>query len=282
VSNIDTPGDDIGFAYYATLERDDTDGSGQVVLYRKRTGGGGGDLVKTMAAASTTLNEDTAYRIRVQIANQLSTGDPQIKVYLDGTQVVLIKDSGFSALDVGTDGTVVDPTSNKIPSGPGEALYLSIPDTVGHTIAVTDWKEESASTSDDLPEQNQASISVLSETAAATGTLTVPIDWDIELVRGQEARAMQFEGGYVYTNVARSLQRRRWSVRQAAALESEVTELRAFWDSHRGSEIPFSWTPPNASATVYVHFVGDTLTDREKAPGVYDFGFDLEELTDGA
>lgn len=276
--NQSTVGVDPEECYYAWIARDDVGATATIELWRKKT------THRRMAYASATINQTTNYTFRLVVTNTAEpTVYPELKVYLDGVQVILVKDSTTfpSGLIVDASGTVTDNTSAGILSGVGEGLVMELPDSGTRTVTVDAWAQGAGAITGTVAEQNQLSISVGAETDGSTGTLTVPIDWDVEVTRSGARLQHELEHGYVYRGVVRNFRRRVWTVRSSAATETEVDTLTAFFESHRGPEVPFGWVTPEGD-TVTVHFREDFLATRLRAPGVYDFEFSLEELTDGA
>lgn len=127
-------------------------------------------------------------------------------------------------------------------------------------------------------EAEQLSIPVSTECDGVTGTLTLPADWPVREIHERYVVVHPFESGHRYRN-ARALGKRRiWEIEADAQAVAETDTLRAFFDSHDGTEIPFTWTTPQPRAEVVtVRFQDDTLKDELRAPTVGGFSFRLEE-----
>ena len=74
-----------------------------------------------------------------------------------------------------------------------------------------------------------------------------------------------------------SRSRGRWTIGNEAATASEATTLKSFWDSHKGAEVPFSWTTP-AGASITARFVVDSLSVEQVTPSVFRWSVQLEEV----
>jgi hypothetical protein len=148
----------------------------------------------------------------------------------------------------------------------------------------------------------QASIVVAGE-GAAVGALNTASPgalgitgggvWEVEVEVTIESslpiRRTRFDSGHTYTSPASSKARRRWRVIVRAADLSIYQSLQAFYNSHNGMEIPFSFVVPvmddgteaghtaEAAETVVAWFASDAMEIREIGPEVYDIGFSVEE-----
>jgi len=60
------------------------------------------------------------------------------------------------------------------------------------------------------------------------------------------------------------------------ATEGQARDVRLAFQA-AGTTKAVNWIPPKATAIVEVLFIEDTLEIEEKAPGVYDIRFELEE-----
>jgi hypothetical protein len=137
-----------------------------------------------------------------------------------------------------------------------------------------------------------AAVGALNTSAGALG-ITGGGVWEVEVEVTIESswpiRRTRFDSGHTYTSPASSKARRRWRVIVRAADLSIYQSLQAFYNSHNGMEIPFSFVVPvmddgteaghtaEAAETVVAWFASDALDIREVGPEVYDIGFSVEE-----
>jgi len=119
---------------------------------------------------------------------------------------------------------------------------------------------------------------VSSETDGATGTLTLPASWGLEVIEEWDSIESEFELPQYRQGLARqSRSRRRWKASSSATASSnEEGDLRDFWNDH-GQDVPFTWTPPGEAAAITAHFSSD-YTRVLRGPGVEGFEIEIEEL----
>ena len=134
------------------------------------------------------------------------------------------------------------------------------------------------------------------ELNTAIGALAVPGlgVWDVE-ARVQMTdifpiRAIYFDSGHTYGSPINSKHRRTWRVQITGMDLSVYQALQAFYNSHNGIEVPFTFVVPitndgsafdsiaGTTETVFAWFVEDALTVNEVAPQTYVAAFTLEEL----
>lgn len=266
--------------YIARALRDDTSGSATVTLFRRQTGTAAFEQLAT-ASASIALDTWKTLRFSVEDVTGPNFGHPdtpQLKVYLDATQVVLVAPSSpILGVFFDANGTVWDETAARIGSGNGEGFGVLMPTSGTRAIRLDAWAQGGTATPGTTPEDEQVSIAVGAESDGATGTLTIPADWPVREVVERYVRVHRFESGHSYRN-ARALDGRQvWEIEAAAQDVDDLDALRAFYDSHKGVEIPFTWTtPPPRSETVTARFMDDSLEDALRAPTVGRYRFRLE------
>jgi len=229
-----------------------------------------------------SLGTGVWYTLRAEVTPAASTGNPEIKVYVDGIQVVLmLASSAPNGWEVDSAGTVTDGSTNQITSGPDEGFVLSATDPTGGDILVDEFNPAGPGSggpgTGGTLEQDMLSVAVSAQSDGATGTLSVPADWPVteEVEWGQIEH--RFETDRSYKAVLGGEARYTWEIVARAQDVAEMATLRAFFNSHRGTEIPFTWTPPGKSA-ITVHFAEPSLFSGLAGPGVATYKFVLEKV----
>ena len=207
--------------------------------------------------------------------------------------------------------TVVEPDP-LVSSGRAEGFWFLCnqpqtttgPATVFEDFRFKDWKELSLVTDPGgyTAPDAQASIAVSGEGTPSGslnvtgGALAIAGDgvWDVESQVDVEffypIRKMQFDSGHTYGSPINSANRRRWRVRIKGMSLTVYQSLQSFFNSHNGSETPFTFKVPipddgtasgstaEATETVYGWFSDDTLVVDEVTYRTYDVAFSVEEL----
>ena len=195
---------------------------------------------------------------------------------LNASQVVLAAEA-VSGIQANAAGTVFDNSSERVTSGKAEGFRVYVPDGT-KKVFVDAWEEQALTNPSTSPEDDQASVVMLTESHDDTGqTLTVPLSWPVEEGRPYVVNAATADDGYGSRWLRYPTSRRFWVVQANAATTTERNTLRTFWADHKGTEKAFSWVTP-AGETVKVHFADDALATALIGPGVHRFAFTLEEL----
>ena len=132
-----------------------------------------------------------------------------------------------------------------------------------------------------------SSVAMQAEDYGATGTLSLDLSWPVVETSKWLKESIEAETGHVMVFARQSKRRRSWSVAAANSTPAQRAYLLSFFESHKGAEIPFSWSPPTthpaqATETVTVRFTDQDLKSTLSDPGVESFSFSLEEVFDGA
>jgi hypothetical protein len=280
--------------YQVRVEYDGTVPRWDVSLYRTRLAFSQPVLLlKKTGFAGLTLG--TAFTLRFS-ALSLAIPTPQdgytsLAVYINGVQVTWDVGAGNyldggvtppgAAIDftVAASGTVVDKKSTRIQSGYGEGFVgYSSTATSGSGVVYFDTFENGAGSGDiDVPERDQATITVPGESDAASGTFSVPYEFGVQEDDRRSVFAHEFDSDHRYVAVRQSRSRGRWRLGNNAALASEVTTLKSFYAARKGAEVPFSWTTPAGEAIV-VRFVNDSLSVEQITPSVFRWSAEFEEV----
>ena len=218
-------------------------------------------------------------RARVEAVGGAAHNDAaKISIWLNGSAITGLEREDIDGIVIDSDGAVVDDTSERLLEGTGEGFYVKVADITGGNKTYIDNWGQGALTSNDTPENEQASIAVSSETDGATGTLTLPASWGLEVIEEWDSIETEFELPQYRQGLARqSRSRRRWKASSSATASSnEEGDLRDFWNDH-GQDVPFTWTPPGEAAAITAHFSSD-YTRVLRGPGVEGFEIEIEEL----
>lgn len=271
-----------GYLFQVSTDDGGTFATGRYELWRIASSGTSALLI---AEGTPTILVDTDYTVALQAFNAAdASGNPDgvvvLRAFLDGVQlgITLTADAIAAGLADGGGGVLLDNTSGAIRTSTGEGFRVA-----GYTgergTFVDDWTELALENEVGTGEEDQATISVLSETWDHTAeTLTLPPYWLVEETATTEVDAFEFELGHVRRSPRYSDDRRTWAVRVSACADAERGALLDFWDEHEGMEKAFDWTPPLESDPVVVHFATDELGLILRNPGVTSFEFDLEQL----
>jgi hypothetical protein len=278
--------------YEINVRHDEGSLAGRVYLRRWHASG----THTLIAEAAQTIALDTDYALRLKVYNIPDSGGNQdgivvIEAFLDAgstgtiasTQIALVAASPPAAgvQIVGT-GTVWDSGTNRVVSGSGEWFRATsgFAGTGSRRTLIDAWHEESLTTTPGDPEGEQATIAVSSETTGhLTGTeWTNDYDWPLEERLTARRRDFQFDSGQPATLLLDEQVRRVWMISANATTEAQRDELRTLWTSANGTELSFEFTPPDETAVVKVHFTSPALDTVLKAPGVYGFSFEIEQV----
>jgi phage-related protein len=103
-------------------------------------------------------------------------------------------------------------------------------------------------------------IAVLGEGSAVS---SLPIEPTYAVTTQQQfwTALIPFEAGYAQTFARFQTSRRRWELQFENLTQNDEATLRSFFNSHYGATHPFTWTPPDGSATK-VYFVGPSMESR--------------------
>jgi len=185
--------------------------------------------------------------------------------------------SGLLGVSVDSAGTVFDESTFRLHSNLGEGFGAQIrPGATG--ILLHTW----ALGADDvpiLPDADRETISVTSEGASPLGTLVIPAGWTVTKTSPSEAQVTrhEFEAGYVRTEARSGKYRPRWKL-SGIVDRNALGTLEAFWDNHKGGEIPFNWTDPQGAAHV-AHFV-EGFRKTKLSPEAWKFDAEIEVMNE--
>jgi hypothetical protein len=187
-------------------------------------------------------------------------------------------------------GAFVDPSTSRIRSNFGEGLVLANGFLSGGASSDIDpnfeaW-EQGTLTGVEVLDEDQASVSLLTEGAAQGAALdTIMTPSELPITYEGWSISNPFDSGHRQTNPRFAhaadgtvMTRMSFEFVKLGAREAEVVALRAHWDSHRGTEIPFNFTPPGFSAPVKVHYLGSQIETEMVQVDAFNVRFRLESL----
>lgn len=104
----------------------------------------------------------------------------------------------------------------------------------------------------------------------AVSSLTPEPDLPVETETRYETSEIPTDAGYVVTHPrfanARRILRLRWTNRS----QTDESAFRAFFDSHKAGNVPFTWTPPEGSSTKWIFLETDLASEYvDIAPAGY-------------
>ena len=268
-------------------------GTFDLILYRCRANSTAPvQMVKKTGVAGLALG--TAFTLRfycdTQTVPSVKNGYVRMAAYINGVQQTwdqgvgyyndagtLVPSNGNVVFQVQAGGSVIDRKSTRISSGNGQGIHALSAAVATANVFFDAWTAGVGDAPYEDPETEQASVTVPAENDAATGTFSVPYDWGTQEQDDWRVRDHRFDSDHRYVAVAQGRPRRRWSLGNEAATASEVSTLKAFWASHKGVEVPFSWTTPKGEA-VTVRFAVDRLAVEQVTPAVFRWSAVFEEV----
>jgi hypothetical protein len=280
--------------YMLRVEYDGTVPRWDVKLYRLRLAGTAGPTLMVSKTGYSGLSLGSAFTLRL-VARALPIPNAQepyisLKAYIGGVQVTWdvgagvyddggVATGGSGSLTVASTGEVVDRKTNRIISGYGEGLvsYSSTATGASGLVFFDTFQNGAGAGQNDTPEQDQVTIAVPGENDAAVGTFSVPYEFGVVESESRGVFDHAFDSDHRYVAVKQSRARGRWRLGNESATASEASTLKSFYASHKGAEIPFSWTTPAGSA-VTVRFVNDSLAVEQITPSVFRWSAEFEEV----
>jgi phage-related protein len=243
-----------------------------------------GTLLATADLTSAGLAIDAAFELDVEIRS--FDGDTfgvggfvAIETKVDSTTITPVPESGLTGV-IESDDLLIDTRTVATQEG-GVGLYHN-PDALGagDLVAFLDFSERAVTSPPIIDPSEQASVTVGSEDASKSGSLTLALGGQISETSVTRPITHRFESGKIQTISSQGQPRRRWSV-EAALTKSEWETLVALLSSN-GSAVPFDWTHPYTGEALVVRFVDDTVDlGGQVMVGtnvVYTANFTLEEV----
>jgi hypothetical protein len=236
--------------------------------------------IGTPATYSLNIAADNTLEFEVKNIgpNAPEQGSTQLLATLNGVTVTgWVVQSGVSASTQAlTTGEVITNSSAVSRSGLVEGFSSVIPAGTVRADTWTDYVVVGTGTVS-VPEEDQASIAMTTECTGKTGTLSCPNEWPVMVKHQAHSAVHAYDSGH-RNRVLRSLkQRRRWGLQAKACKPSERVTLLAFFDSHKGAQIPFTWVTPDGES-VSARFRDDTLRYALIAPQAQSFEVEIEEV----
>ena len=277
--------------YMLTVEYTAT-GTFNLVLYRSRGLSAPIQIVKKTGLAGLALGTSFTLRFYVDTLTVPTPKDGYVRMaaFINGVQQTWDKapgyynDAGTSipsngavAYQVQASGAVIDRKSTRISSGLGQGVHASSATVATANVFFDAWTAGVGDAPQEPGEDNQASVVVPAENDTASGTFTVPYDWSADQSDAWAVRDHRFDSDHRFVAVAQGRPRGRWNLGCNAATSSEVATLKSFFDSHKGIEIPFTWTTPKGDSKT-VRFTNDRLVVEQVTPDVFSWSATFEEV----
>ena len=206
-------------------------------------------LIATVDLTSAGLGLGTAFTLDFEVrnfdGNEFGNGLwPVMRAKINGAVQTPVPNPSISGLSEADD-WLIDSRNEAPIDGLGEGLYLDV--TAVHAsqlVRFDTWTEEALTDPPNLGADNEASIVLNAETAALTGTLDTPLSWPVDVsYGGYEPYKHRFEDGQAQIYPRSQQPRREFAVQCAGgATTAEREALLAFFDDHKGIEVPFNWT----------------------------------------
>jgi hypothetical protein len=217
------------------------DGSGAAALWATLA-------IGTPATYSLNIAADNVLEFWVQNIgpNAPETGSTQLIAKINGVTTTgwVLQPGMGSSTQVLTTGEVITNSSAVALSGFVEGFSNVIP---AGTVRADTWMDlvVPGTGTTAIPEEDQASIAISSECDGKTGTLVCPHEWPVAIKHQAHSATHNYDSGHRNRLFRSLLQRRRWAIAAKACKPSERAALLAFFDSHKGVEIPFNWVTPD-------------------------------------
>lgn len=247
-------------------------------VYRIGSGGAQVSLASNADLTSFGLALNADFTMRMAVTNiggsSEANGTPMLTCTINGVSPVWTNQAGIAVqidaddniLHVGATGDLLQGQAQGIVAVPGTSA----------TIRFDTWTDVVAAEQGITPDEME-SIAVGFEDDGATGTLVFPYDWPVEEERIYRTMEHIYDSGHVQLMPWDQTPRRRWRIFAGALTETERDDLKDFYDTHKGPQIPFTWVEPGGES-ITAHFVDDELGIALRGPGSYSFSFSIEEL----
>lgn len=228
------------------------DPGGGVYLYRVNAG-----VLTLIGWGDHRLVAGTGYDLGLSVAPSVTADESSptlLEVTVDGSQIAL--EAQVSSVTADSSGTIRDTAPGRPLSGAREGFSTWTP---GGAYATTfdNWRQSALGSP--IFALSGPSVPIRSETTGAIGALDeVLLAGDVLVGTLRDLTAPTYVKAYESGHSARLLRavagRRAFQVR---ALTQSITAWRTFWDTRRGKEIPFTFSPEGESSGVF-SFIGDS------------------------
>lgn len=265
-----TAGQAVDSGYLLEVDWDDHAGTASASLYRIV------GQVETLIAQLTSLSGISLgvdFDLRLVVDNSAIpdplTGPVILKGYVGSTQIALVS-VGASGVAVNGVGTVTDSSTFRVSSGSGEGVHIQNPASSARRIEMDAWVVGGTVTPVEVDLLDLASIPVALETDGATGTLTLPYSIGVREDVVTQNVVHDLDSDHNWRGTVGGLAFRRvWDLDLKACSTDDLATFEAFFDSHKGCEIPFTWTPPGKDEPpITARFWLDKPPSTHKAPEV--------------
>lgn len=194
--------------------------------------------------------------------------------------VTPVPESAFAGV-AEQDDYLVDTRSEATTDKGGWGMYL-FTDTLGadELVALRSFGSLALTDGPTIPPDEQASVSIASEVASKSGSLTVTPEATISETIITQPIVHRMESGKTQVITRQPKGRRRWKC-TARMARDEYEAIDALYASN-GSHTPFDWTHPYTGVTYVVMFGDEELTFEELfiagGAAAYQVSFELDEL----
>jgi hypothetical protein len=182
-------------------------------------------------------------------------------------------------IGVAADGTyIIDQSASRITQG--FEGFAGLGDSANTNVYVESYGQGTLLDPGVAPE-DAPNVAIASEADGATGSLNdvCRVVFPQLLFNPFEARAHTFDSGHQQRLALDATERARWENLQTFPMDQTDAEaFIAFWQSHQGNVVPFSFTDERTGTTHTVRFVSGELESERLFKDAVVFRFDLEEV----
>lgn len=255
-----------GYLFLLTNTLGDTNAS----LYVSGPTGAISILCLANAVSGVTLNAE--HTLEMHVYNSLS-GGTVIKCFIGGVAVPWT--DPVAGVSIDGDSVVRYTASGAPSSGDAEGFFIQA-HASGPSVVRADTWTQLAPNEDATDPDNQVGIVMSSETTGATGTFTVPYDWDVACEEIEYVAEHPYDSDHKNVISMGARPRRTWTI-SANLTASEIATARAFFASHGGRWFPFTFEHEDYQS-VTARFLDDNFTDSIKDVGVHHYQARVEEM----
>jgi len=256
-----------------------------------------GDEFTLATATGLGLSIGTAFTMELDVFDAFSTGEDgpvALIAKIDGSEPTWVIEAAVAnQVQAYTDGNgddgILDFGSFRLTSGPREGLFARPVPGSPSTVALLSYTQGVLQTGGGPPpSESVPSIAWEDATAGASGTLTVPVSFEVKYSDGLPLLQARMTSGRRRASAIQPVAPQRFAFAGVAS-QSEKDALETFFDEH-GTQVPFSWDPTEIAegfeTGTYRLVRGSWRFERLRSRGAeafYRVEFSLmEALTDGA
>lgn len=210
-------------------------------------------------------------------------GTPNLILRIDNVILTGWTLAGVSGITENAAGTILDTRSAAIRQGWEHAHRYLRTGGVAGTVLFDNWNDTSVVVDPDPPADpdppppDLTPVTILGETAGVTGTLVLDSgEWNVDVEPSDPGIKHGYDSDHGQTFAIASRVRRRWRISNRAVNATRDAYILAFFDSHKGCEIPFYWATEDGDTAIFV-FTTPDLPQRMRSAYTFTYEFGIEE-----